>query len=333
VRRLAGRQGSGRRRRRSDVVARDTASSVAAVDPARAERLERDLAAAIGRRDSSPDDPDAWVWVGRRLGYLGRFREAVRVYDEAVGRFPKDAALLRHRGHRHLTLRNFPAATADLARAWELAKDAPDVVEPDGAPTPGVPPRSTLKSNILYHLGLSWYFRGNFDEAAEVFGRAVALGVNDDARVAANWWRCLSLARIGDKPGLAAALALVRAPDVLGGMDVRETPPTGICNSFGRARGRRIHCRRRTAPRTFGRSSDDRLRPRATSSPPRRAPRSDATGMGRDSEHVVGELRAHRGRSRHLPGSMRHARNAADPALTADVGVRASTVSPPRVPR
>ncbi len=193
-----------------------------AVDPARAERLERDLAAAIGRRDSSPDDPDAWVWVGRRLGYLGRFREAVRVYDEAVGRFPKDAALLRHRGHRHLTLRNFPAATADLARAWELAKDAPDVVEPDGAPTPGVPPRSTLKSNILYHLGLSWYFRGNFDEAAEVFGRAVALGVNDDARVAANWWRCLSLARIGDKPGLATALALVSAPDVLGGMDVRE---------------------------------------------------------------------------------------------------------------
>lgn len=192
------------------------------IEPARAARLEADLALAVARRDAAPDDPDAWVWVGRRLGYLGRFREAVGVYDTAIARFPGDAALLRHRGHRRITLRDFAAAIVDLERAWELARDGADVIEPDGAPTPGVPPRSSLKRNILYHLGLAYYLKGDFDTSASVFARAVALGGNDDAIVAANWWLCLSLDRIGDEVGLAAALARIRAPEEGGGMDVRE---------------------------------------------------------------------------------------------------------------
>ena len=192
------------------------------IEPARAARLEAELASAVARRDAAPADPDTWVWVGRRLGYLGRFREAIGVYDTAIVRFPKDAALLRHRGHRRITLRDFAAAIVDLERAWELARDAAEVVEPDGAPTPGVPPRSSLKGNILYHLGLAYYLKGDFDTSSDVFARAVALGGNDDAIVAANWWLCLSLERIGDKAGLATALALIRAPDEAGGMDVRE---------------------------------------------------------------------------------------------------------------
>jgi len=192
------------------------------IEPARAARLEADLALAVARRDAAPDDPDAWVWIGRRLGYLGRFREAVGVYDTAIVRFPKDAALLRHRGHRRITLRDFAGAIVDLERAWELARDTADVIEPDGAPTAGVPPRSSLKRNVLYHLGLAHYLKGDFDTSAEVFTRAVDLGGNDDAIVAANWWRCLSLERIGDRSKVDAALALIRSPDEAGGMDVRE---------------------------------------------------------------------------------------------------------------
>ena len=80
-------------------------------------RLEADLTAARAALERAPDDPDARIWVGRRLAYLGRYRDAIAVFTEGIERFPKDARFLRHRGHRYITVREFDKAIADLERA------------------------------------------------------------------------------------------------------------------------------------------------------------------------------------------------------------------------
>ncbi len=40
----------------------------------------RDLAEAKSRLQQDPADEVAWVWVGRRLAYLGRYRESIAFY-------------------------------------------------------------------------------------------------------------------------------------------------------------------------------------------------------------------------------------------------------------
>ena len=49
---------------------------------------EAKLAAARAALQQAPDDRDAWIWVGRRLGYLGRYQDAIDVYTEALERWP-----------------------------------------------------------------------------------------------------------------------------------------------------------------------------------------------------------------------------------------------------
>ena len=153
----------------------------------------------------SAQTEEAAVWLGRRLAYEYRYREAVDVFSRGLEREPDSHVLLRHRGHRYITLRDFDLAVADLARAAELATGMPDEVEPDGAPNAYGIPRSTVQSNIHYHLGLAHYLRGEFGQAAEAWRDGLVYSrVNDDMLVATSWWLVLSLARAGDSapPGL-----------------------------------------------------------------------------------------------------------------------------------
>lgn len=167
------------------------------IAPDRRAALEADLARARAALDASPDSEEAIVWVGRRLAYLGRFRDAIAVYTQGLERHPRSAALLRHRGHRYITVRQFDKAIDDLEKAAALVEGRPDVVEPDGAPNAAGVPRSTLQTNIWYHLGLARYLKGEWDGAAEAFGRCVELSPNDDMRVAASHWLYLSRRRAG----------------------------------------------------------------------------------------------------------------------------------------
>jgi len=168
--------------------------------------LEADLAAARRELEENPRDPAAHVWVGRRLGYLGRYREAVDVFTAAIEEFPESYRLLRHRGHRNITLRRLDAAVDDLSRAAALAYGAPDQAEPDGAPNEWGVPRSTDQSNIYYHLGLALYLRGEYAEAVRAYEDCLEYAVvNDDMLVATLYW--LSNAR-GRLEGSAAAVAV-----------------------------------------------------------------------------------------------------------------------------
>lgn len=160
-------------------------------------RLEANLAAAQADLGQNPGSADAQIWVARRLGYLGRYRDAVDVLTEGIAEHPDDARMYRHRGHRYLTLRQFDKAEDDLERAAELQRGVPDEVEPDGAPNAAGIPTSTLQGNIWYHLGLARYLQGDFDEALEAYREAMKTATNDDMRVATADWLYMTLRRLG----------------------------------------------------------------------------------------------------------------------------------------
>ena len=146
---------------------------------------------------ASPSDELATIWYGRRLAYLGLYDEAIRVYSEGLRIHPDSYRLLRHRGHRRLTTRDFPAAVADLAAASRLISGVPDTVEPDGAPNAFNIPRSTTHSNIWYHLGLAHYLMGDLGEAERAYRECLKFSRNDDMLCAASHWLYMTLRRLG----------------------------------------------------------------------------------------------------------------------------------------
>src|SRR5262245_45657802 len=84
--------------------------------------------------EKDPKSVDWLIWFGRRTAYLGRYKDAIKIYTDGIKQFPTDARLYRHRGHRFITLRCFNDAIADLGKASKLIKGRPDEIEPDGLP-------------------------------------------------------------------------------------------------------------------------------------------------------------------------------------------------------
>ncbi|MBX3359501.1 MAG: hypothetical protein KF745_13860 [Phycisphaeraceae bacterium] len=184
------------------------------IPPDRRAALEADLSAAKAAYDANPRDEAAIIWYGRRLGYLGDFTAAIEVFSKGLQIHPDSYRLLRHRGHRYITTRQFALAEADLRRGAELVADAADTVEPDGAPNDANTPVSTDKSSIDYHLGLVLYLQGKFAESDRVFARREGLaGYNDDMLVSTTHWRYHCLRRTGHHDEAAALLEAVN-PDL-----------------------------------------------------------------------------------------------------------------------
>lgn len=171
------------------------ATATLATDPAQA---EKDLAQAQARYDSDPANEENIVWLGRRLGYVGRYEDAVAVFSKGLELHPDSAWLLRFRGHRFITLRRFADAVRDLERAEELAAQKPDVVEPDGSPTPANGPIGTLRSSIDYHLALAHYLLGDFEKALAVHqAGAERARTHPDRAVSHGYWTYLTLGQLG----------------------------------------------------------------------------------------------------------------------------------------
>ena len=181
-------------------------------------RLEADLARAQAEYDRNPASADASIWLGRRLAYLGRFRDAIEVYTKGIGSHPEEPRLYRHRGHRYITVRKFDRAVRDLQRAAELVAGKPDEIEPDGAPNRAGIPRSTLQSNIWYHLGLAHYLHGDFEKALTAYREGMNVSrVNDDMLVATSDWLYMTLRRLKRDEEARAVLDPIREQ-----MDVLE---------------------------------------------------------------------------------------------------------------
>jgi tetratricopeptide (TPR) repeat protein len=174
-------------------------------------RMEAQLAEARAGLANAPNDPEAWIWVGRRLAYLGRYREAVGVFTEGMSRFPDDARFYRHRGHRYITLRQLDLAIDDLRRAARLTAGHPDAIEPDGQPNARNIPTTTLQSNIRYHLALAYYLEGDFSKAAKEWTKTRDAVRNPDNLVSASHWLYLSLRRAGRDAEAARVLEPITA--------------------------------------------------------------------------------------------------------------------------
>jgi len=189
------------------------------------EKLQSQLAAAEADLSAHPGDPAKIVWVARRLGYLWRIEEAIEVYSKGLKDHPDYAPLLRHRGHRYITLRRFDKAVADLERAAELIEGKPEEVEQDGMPNARNIALTTTAFNVWYHLGLARYLRGEFGLAVPCFQTAMKLGRGyDDNLVATTHWLYMSLVRLG-RDSEAAALLEPISP----GMEIIENDSYHRC--------------------------------------------------------------------------------------------------------
>ena len=151
------------------------------------------LAKALSDYEKDTTNADAIIWYGRRLAYLGRYEEAIRIFSRGLVHHPTDARLFRHRGHRWITLRCFDAAIGDLERAAELIRDKPDETEPDGLPNALNQPTSTLQSNIWYHLGLAHYLKGNNPKAIQAYRKGLEVSKSPDMYVAMVNWLFITL--------------------------------------------------------------------------------------------------------------------------------------------
>jgi tetratricopeptide (TPR) repeat protein len=171
------------------------------------QRYERQLDEARAAYERAPTDADSIIWLARRLGYLGRFRESIDVYARGIALQPDNPWLYRHRGHRYISVREIDRAVADLERATRLVAGKPDEVEPDGQPNARNTPIGTLHSNIAYHLGLAYYLRGDYARAVDVYRGELANARNDDRRVSTGHWLYMSLRRLGRDAEAAAMLA------------------------------------------------------------------------------------------------------------------------------
>ena len=178
---------------------------------------EANLAAAKADYEKNPASAEAAIWVGRRTAYLGRFRDAIDVYTVAIKKHPSEPRLLRHRGHRYISVREFDKAIEDLSKAASLVANRPDEVEPDGQPNSRGIPTSTLKTNIYYHLGLAHYLKGDFAKAADAYRLCMENSKNADMQVATAHWQYMTLRRLNRTADAQKVLAPITAT-----MDVFE---------------------------------------------------------------------------------------------------------------
>lgn len=175
-----------------------------------ADTLKR-LEEARQQYEKNPDDADNIIWYGRRTAYTGDYRGAIEIYSEGIEKFPEDARMYRHRGHRYISIREFDRAIDDLTRASELIEGTENEIEPDGLPNAQNIPVSSLHGNIWYHLGLAHYLKHDWDEAYRAYRKGYETGGNDDNRVSTTHWLYMILQRKGEPEAAAKVLEPISA--------------------------------------------------------------------------------------------------------------------------
>jgi len=149
--------------------------------------------------EKEPDNPDLLIWYGRRKAYMGHYQEAIEIYTKGIEKFPEDARIYRHRGHRYISLREFDKAIIDLTKAAQLIEGTPNQIEPDGMPNAQNIPVSTLHGNIWYHLGLAYYLKHEYEKAYEVYLKCRESSSNNDNLVSSTHWLYMIQRRMGNR--------------------------------------------------------------------------------------------------------------------------------------
>ena len=96
-----------------------------------------DIDAARADYDADPDGADAIIWLGRRIGYTGLYREAIDVFSEGVEKHPGDARMYRHRGHRWISgLKVARIRVRNRLKSYRAARSALPTLEERRLPSP-----------------------------------------------------------------------------------------------------------------------------------------------------------------------------------------------------
>ena len=159
--------------------------------------FEANMRSAEKKYKADSTNDEQIIWYGRRLAYLGKYKEAIDIYTKGIDLHPNNARFYRHRAHRYITLRCYENAIDDLKKAVELTRDQVDEIEQDGIPNAKNLPTSTLQTNIYYHLGLAYYLKGDNRQALLAWEKCLDIADNDDMKVATVNWLNLLLRKMG----------------------------------------------------------------------------------------------------------------------------------------
>jgi len=178
------------------VLSSATAQSVQYRSPAgvsyQAEAENDAVAQARKALAGDPTNVDLIIALGVAQSGVRQYRGAIATFTEGLRHAPEHPMLLRWRGHRYLSIREFDRALSDLEEGIRID---PSIY------------------GLWYHLGVTRFALGNFAGAAEAFARAQPIAPDGDELAGATDWLWMSLMRAG-RPAEADAILRAR-PDTL----------------------------------------------------------------------------------------------------------------------
>ena len=154
------------------------------------------VARATAALNADPRNVQRIIALGVAQSGARQFREAIETFTRGLAIAPNEPMLYRWRGHRYLSVREFDKSMADLTRGYQL---------------------DSTNYGVLYHLGVLRYLKGDFNEAAALFGMSQPRAPDGGERAGSTDWLWMSLSRAGRAAEATAMLAT--RPDSL------PTPP------------------------------------------------------------------------------------------------------------
>jgi tetratricopeptide (TPR) repeat protein len=151
------------------------------------------VARAQAALSADPRNVEKFIALGVAQAGALQMREAVETFTRALTVAPNDPMLYRWRGHRYISTVQLDRALADLSRGYAL---------------------DSTNYGILYHLGIVRFSRGEYDQAADMFARAIVRPPNLGELGGSIDWLWMSLMRGGHTAEAAAHLAKHRGDSI-----------------------------------------------------------------------------------------------------------------------
>ncbi len=144
------------------------------------------------------DSINSIIAYGKALAAMGNMNSAIDVFNRGLVIYPESHRLLRYRGHAYLMLRKLNNAIEDLKNAAYYSRGKNREFDFPGFETSSYTNRFTIRYNIYYYLGVSFYIKGNYDKAVSSFKKCLDVSFNGDLKVGAIDWLYMTYRRIGN---------------------------------------------------------------------------------------------------------------------------------------
>lgn len=126
------------------------------------------------------DSYDGWMALGKQLSYELRYINAIEAYTQAIALAPRSLEAHRQRGGKYLATLQTDKAMADFERCLMLGGE---------------------ESDLLYRMGLCWYYAGVYGMAIREFSRCWDV-CDDELGIGAIYWSMIAAWRSGRQPSL-----------------------------------------------------------------------------------------------------------------------------------